>query len=92
MPRDMISKVTRDDLRLLASQNKSSFTGERNVKALKSSSQDEDQNIYATLTDNEKTFWCSAPSDTAESSEYLIYELPARQRVIDVMIKVYDFE
>jgi len=54
------------------------------------SSHEYDQSIYCTLRNDKNTFWSSGPSASSDANEFLIYELPSRQRVVSVLISSYN--
>ena len=59
------------------------------IRAVKASSQDNDQSIFRTLVRNDNYFWSSTESLTPDANEYLIYSLPGRTMVYSVVITVY---
>ena len=59
------------------------------IRAVKASSQDNDQSIFRTLVRNDNYFWSSTESLTPDTNEYLIYSLPGRTMVYSVVITVY---
>ena len=65
-------EIAKEIKEFIYSQHKNSIS----IKALEDSSHDFDQTIHRTIDlENLNSFWSSGGSDTADSSEFLLYEV-----------------